>query len=244
VSAAKQQMKQLDPGADAGCDSKIFAAVREDLRRKLAHLEEKLDDMWAKVVVWSYGTTGGLQVMTQVEAPDGRSDFSFQEIVGGAAALETLDSLVQQFCARAMQVVFDQVCADKTLGVEAAGNAKLSKLNVVPKGPIGGGGDGGAGKKAVGKSRKKGSGDATICKELYVDPKPNTTYRQSPFVSFVKCPLIFGVTIVRYWCVHCSFWTMFVALSISPSHVPFGTGRFAHSLALGRCNIGPSGTSK
>lgn len=59
VSEAQTLMQSLAPGTEAGCDAKIFSAIREDLFRKLAHVKEKLDDMWRKAVVWHYGAKAG-----------------------------------------------------------------------------------------------------------------------------------------------------------------------------------------
>jgi centromere/kinetochore protein ZW10 len=167
VSEAQGLLATLNPGAEAGCDPKIFTAVREDLFRKLAHVKEKLDDMWRKAIVWHQGAKPGLHILVQVEASDGRRDVALDEILGGMAVFGTLETRIEEFCKRALQVVFDPLCATssesgKCMGPEIATSSKQAALTLVEV----------AVKKASsagGKSskKKKEATDAVLCNDLY-----------------------------------------------------------------------------
>ena len=158
VSEAHTLMESLAPGTDAGCDAKIFSAVREDLFRKLAHVKEKLDDMWRKAVVWHYGAKAGLQIASQVEAPDGRRDVALDEILGGMAVFGTLETRLQEFGKQALQVIFEQMCSENVVAPEISTNSKHTTMTLVAVA---------AARKAGKGKKKKAAADAVLCNDLY-----------------------------------------------------------------------------
>eukprot|EP00040_Diaphanoeca_grandis_P029833 m.175499 g.175499 ORF g.175499 m.175499 type:complete len:762 (-) comp31824_c0_seq1:356-2641(-) len=132
-------VSQLQPESENGCDPKIFAAVRADMRRKRSKLKNQLEEMWRRAVVLNPSATNepSLQISPSVEVPHGRAEVSLPDLLEALTLVSLLDTKLNKLAEGISKTLLKRISKDPNFIVQSEKTQKDNTLRVTKSVAVG-----------------------------------------------------------------------------------------------------------